>query len=208
MGETSVVTSGGCAADLVDVPDVADAEGRHAEARANLETAEKRLAVDRAALDSANSERRELTSSHRALREGASSAEIARLRGEKAAGIESAVKKLAEVHARIEVSDAVIAALVEEVIPAAEIARMNCDAALKDAAATLIDSRRWQRLREHRKGLDALAESEGAVEIRPARFDEEGRVANELRSEGARLREQRRLYVEKIAGITAAMRQG
>lgn len=207
MEQTTVLTSGSRAVDLVDVPDIAEAEARHAEARAKLEIAEKRLAVDRAALNSANAERSKLISSYRTVKEDAASDEVKRLRGEKPAGTEGAIKKLTEIHARIEISNAVIAAFVEELIPAAQFEQMDCNAHLKDMAADKVDADRWARLRQYSAGLDALAESEGAVEVHPARFEEEGKIALELRGQAVTIRAQRSEYADRMSAMIVALRQ-
>ena len=79
--------------------------------------------------------------------------------------------------------------LADEATLEANIALTMAQADLKDSAAELIDAERFGRLNQNQAALDALAESEGEVEIRSKRFEEEGRLGDQLRADARTLRE-------------------
>jgi hypothetical protein len=205
--QENILTAGGAVAEIESALPVAEAERLHAKAREAAQTATTRLTQIKAAQSTANRDLIDRRARRGVLLDKAAESEVARLLDDGAGDIEAVIRELSENRSRIEVCAVTLAHLTEQVIPAAEIANFDALAGLKDTAADLIDARRWQRLREHSGALDALAESEGAVEIKPARFDAEGLAANEMRSEAANLRERRRMYAGKIATMVAAARE-
>jgi hypothetical protein len=203
----NIRTTAGAVAQVESALPVAEAERLHVEAREAAQAATTRLTQIKAAQSTANRDLIDRRARRGTLLDEAAESEIARLLDNGTSDIKDVIRELSENRSRIEVSAATLACLTERLIPEVEIANFDARAGLKDAGADLIDARRWQRLREHSQALDGLAESEGSLELRPARFDAEGQAANEMRGEAAKLREQRRLYSDKITAMIAAARE-
>lgn len=206
MQET-FLTSGGRVAETENVLPVSEATRLHSEAREAAQAADARLQQVKGALGEESRTLMSLQGRRQGVLAEAVNTEIKRLLDGGAGDTRPAVRELSELAARIEISTGTLQQVAERLIPEAEVASMDASATLKDAAASMLDARRWERLREHSAALGVMAESEGAVEIRAARFDLEGVAANELRSEAATLREGRRKYVEKVAAMAAALGQ-
>lgn len=111
-------------------------------------------------------------------------------------GIAAILETITKIDQREQIFLFTLKVVTEQETPLALAELRRAEADLKDAAAAVIDSRRWARLREHSSALEALVESEGDTVVRPQRFQEEAAVANELRMEAVRLRDQA-LEIEK-----------
>jgi hypothetical protein len=203
----NIFTAGGAVAKIESALPVAEAEKLHAEAREAAQAAAAHLTQVKGAQATANRDLIGQRARRGTLLDEAAESEISRLLDNGAGDIEAVIRELSENRSRIEVCAVTLAHLTEQVIPEAELANFDARAGLKDAGANLVDARRWQRLREHSGALDALAESEGALELKPARFDAEGQAANEMRAEAANLRAQRRLYSDKMTTMLTAARE-
>ena len=70
----------------------------------------------------------------------------------------------------------------------------------------MIESRRWARLREFNAALAPLAESEGSVELRSERFENDGRIRNEFRARAADLRRQLEIRTDHFQKLRSALK--
>ncbi len=186
-------------ADVAEPKDPAIAERDRLEAIAKVESAQAKVDLYR----------RAQASTHVALKN--SKAQLAQLEFDisceliNLGGVEfetesivSSLKTRADLQQRIAIYTVTVGVVTEMKLPEAQAALYHAQADLKPAAADLIDAKRWSRLREHSAALEKLVESEGDTVLRPARFEEEGRIANELREEGSRLRAQAFELEEKL----------
>jgi len=189
LATQSILSSSGAVGDVVDVLDSAVAEQQRQEALERVRAAENLVATYSLARTQINIRLKNLRSAEQQLLRDIG-AEISDLAGEESDGIVAALDTLMKIRTRLSVHSSALAVTVETKLPEATAKLRRAEGDLKMRAADVIDSRRWHRLRAHADLLNALVESEGDTEVRPQRFEAEGEIANQMRTEGMRLIEQ------------------
>ena len=116
------------------------------------------------------------------------------------------VKRLVEVDALTAIAGATMTELVAEILPESELAVLSAEIAHQEASGQVVESRRWARLQGFNSALAPLAESEGAVELRSERFENDGRIRNEYRAKAADLRRQFELRQEHFNRLRIALK--
>ncbi len=183
-----VLTPGGAAVEMVVPPELQAAKERNDKAREVVKGLQKHSAVLTSARGEIDRAFRDTSRERAACIEETALSELRRFCGEETGDIAKQVKRIAESGARVEVYSLALT-LADEATLETNIALTLAQADLKDSAAELIDAERFARLNQNQAALDALAESEGEVEIRSKRFEEEGRLGDQLRSDARTLRE-------------------
>jgi hypothetical protein len=193
------------AVDQVTVLPEAEAEERHKAAREALTQADGELARLTEAMRQAHGLVSGIRGEHlAALAEGAD-IQINILLGS-TSSLDDVVTKYSQTGARLAIANAALQKLTEYSVPLARAQQLQCQISLKAAAADVIDSQRWARYEQHTATLDAMAAEEGALEIKPARFVEEGELANRMREEAAAIRRQLQEHLKHSTGLRAAAR--
>ena len=206
---SSTLLAGGRAVDLVNALPVDAAEAEHASTGAALKAARERqqqLEKARAEVDRTltvlRSERGRAIGSgvikQLSLADGSCPPSSTLLRDE--------VKRLVELDALSAIAGATNIELVAEILPQSELAVLSAEIAHQEASAHVVESRRWARLREFNAALAPLAESEGSVELRSERFENDGRIRNEYRAKAADLRRQFELRQEHFNKLRIALK--
>jgi hypothetical protein len=185
-----VLTPGGAAVRMVAPPDMEAAKTAHASARVAVKEAERRFGIHKGAREALERLLSDARLNRAELLEETAEMEVQRACGEsiKVHDIGSLTKRLADASMSVEVAGLALS-LNDEMALAENIALLGAQADLKDCAASLIDAERYGRLETHQAAMDELAASEGEVELRSRRFEEEGRIADRYRADATALRE-------------------
>jgi hypothetical protein len=206
---SSTILAGNRAVDLVEALPVEQAEAEHARtgealraARARKEQLEKaRAAVDRT-LTLLRGQRATAIAAgvtkQLSLADGSCPPSSTLLQPE--------VKRLVEADALTAIAGATMIELVAEILPESELAVLSAEIAHQEASAEVVESRRWARLRSFNAALAPLASSEGAVELRSERFENDGVIRNEFRAKAADLRRQLELRREHFQKLRTALK--
>jgi hypothetical protein len=206
---TKTVLAAGRALDVVHTIPVEQAEAEHARTGAALKAARERqqqlekarAEVDRTLTDLRSERGRAIRSGvikQLSLADGSCPPSSTLLRDE--------VKRLVELDALSAIAGATNIELVAEILPQSELAVLSAEIAHQEASAQVVESRRWARLREFNAALAPLAESEGSVELRSERFENDGRIRNEYRAKAADLRRQFELRQEHFNKLRIALK--
>ncbi len=184
-----VLTPGGAAVEMVVPPELHAAKGRNDKARETVKGLQKHSAVLGSARGEIDRALGDVKRERAACIEETAESELRRFSGEKGGDdIAKQAKRIMELAARAEVYSLTLT-LADETALETNIALTLAQADLKISAAELIDAERFARLAEHQGAMDQLAASEGEVEIRSKRFEEEGRLGDQLRADARTLRE-------------------
>jgi hypothetical protein len=191
MSTQTIVTPGGSIGDLVEPPDVEAAEQRRLEAVEAVKARQARLDLCNRSREGFNVGLKECRIK-RLETQTAVAHELINCGGPafEADGIALGLETIRRFDERAQIFLFALKIVTELEIPRALAELRRAEADLKIAGANVIDARRWARLRAHSAALEKLTDSEGDTEVKPARFTEEGVVANEMREEGMRFFEQ------------------
>jgi hypothetical protein len=196
-----MLSSAGRAVEVVDTISAEEAERRHNTARNAVTAAREKV---RAIEDTCRTINTELVRL-RALREMLLFASAEKIT--EGGTPTDAIKELASLDVRVETHLLALTISVEWHLPLAHAGAAYANADLKDAAGILVDSRRWERMNQQSKTLDALVESEGAVELHSSRFESEGVIVNEMRLEAAAARQAMDTYLTKVGPSIHAIQE-
>ena len=206
---SSTLLAGGRAVDLVNALPVDAAEAEHAKTGEALKVARARQAQ----LKTAHARVDEVLTGLRRERELAIAGGVRKLLAvatgecpESSTILQPEIRHLAEIDGRQVIAATALSELIIEILPAAEESVLMAEAAHLDAAAGLVDSRRYGRLREFNESLSALADSEHQVEIRSQRFDAEGLIRDEHRTGAATKRRELELKRTQWQALRTAMK--
>ena len=207
--EQQTLLVAGRAVDVVNALPVEQAEAEHASTGAALKAARARQAQ----LKTAHARVDEVLTGLRRERELAIKAGVRKLLAvatgecpESSTILQPEIRRLAEVEGQQAIASATLTELIIELMPASEETVLQAEAAHLDAAADLVNSRRFARLREFNESLSALADSEHQVEIRSQRFDAEGKIRDEHRAGAATKRRELELKRAQWQALRVAMK--
>ncbi len=174
---------------MVVPPELQAAKGRNNKAREVVKGLQKHSAVLSTARGEIDRAFRDTSRERAACIEETALSELRRFCGEEAGDIAKQVKRISESGARVKVYGLALT-LADEATLEANIKLTLAQADLKASAAELIDAERFARVgRASRRHGSTRGGSEGEVEIRSKRFEEEGRLGDQLRSDARTLRE-------------------
>jgi hypothetical protein len=195
------------AVEVVDAPDVDESERLHVAAREAVSSARERVKIVEAAVRTTNTELVRLRALRETLLIAGAERIVAQLCDGTAGSITEAIKELTGLDTRIQVHGLALSICLEQLLPMAHGAASFAESELKDAAAIVIDAKRWARLNEQSAALDELVKSEGAVELRSSRFEDEGLIVAELHSEASAARKATDAYLARVGPAIIAMQE-